>query len=1040
LSRLSGFCLNKVCDPAEEIDVGTLSLRGLSMLVLKRATCLLLSFVLVYSPSLALARNGVKASRFKAQDKAEYNRSVEKHSKKTKRKQFAAAPRAAKSTKSNPIETAGDEIYRPIRIRGKDYVYSQFPGKNGRVQAQMIAGRDFQEILVDEFGTGTASTWKVARRNVEVTASHPYKGSFTQIDVRERRAKAFVNVRLQLNPDFKTYRMVASSIDPYEVDHQVSAPDSGSVHIMCENQVRSNLEGIRGIKDILQNFGEEHGARESGLSCLINRYSNLFFDKSCSTGEFAGSTESMSAGIAKIFSSVHVRSNKTSDVFPKGRSQYLQCLNDLGFAGYAAQAQTTYAKMIGDARNDVQKVTHRPASVAAEDVSKNSCEPLDQVFVYRDGSSEVAARASLSTLLHGSGSVKKFTCNASLTNDGEYKQESDQIAFKLNKNLAAGHYKTDAATAYASIAFHEILHKSGLAERTSEEYVSNLQQCCASPNPDTEESLKACRSVNRRLNRVRSLSQKETQLSLDVPGYAELRAGLAPYYQNEVQAQEAMGEWYEAIQKDPRGGPALDALKSCLDAPGAKEASCKNKYDGSIRDFTRRFFREKATSDGFNEKDAKNLSDRLAEVIDARGASRTAVHNLNQRSGGIQFTEPSAADEAEFKRAVASASEIPGLRVEQAPEVDEIVVTAPRRTSTASAKAGNTSSSTVININSSPTTTTNTTNTTVSQPPVTLGGATNPNNQPATTDPKAAAQDAKQDMRDGIGNESTSEQVGNGQGSATGTSNGSVGNTSSSMANGNSGSLSKGQTSKTSLNASSVPMPAQSPNGSGAIDPTGAQPLVVGQSDGTTPTRYQSAAALAGFAENLAGSVASSAASSMPTLATYVAPAQAQRLPASESPSSRSSRGGSSRTLAASTRGSSGSQEGGEGSDGSKAEREQRPEDQQQAPKENQESEAPATLAVRPDARSATDLAANLDSMPSTSSTAVQATLMSVGFSKLEGALRMGENSPLGRALRDKGWTIRVRGGRASPILMNPSGRCFKPDPRRVLVPLNSCG
>jgi hypothetical protein len=144
--------------------------------------------------------------------------------------------------------------------------------------------------------------------------------------------------------------------------------------------------------------------------------------------------------------------------------------------------------------------------------------------------------------------------------------------------------------------------------------------------------------------------------------------------------------------------------------------------------------------------------------------------------------------------------------------------------------------------------------------------------------------------------------------------------------------------------------------------------------------------------------------------------------------------------LAASTRGSSGSQEGGEGSDGSKAEREQRPEDQQQAPKENQESEAPATLAVRPDARSATDLAANFDSMPSTSSTAVQATLMSVGFSKLEGALRMGENSPLGRALRDKGWTIRVRGGRASPILMNPSGRCFKPDPRRVLVPLNSCG
>lgn len=1010
------------------------------MLVLKRATCLLLSFVLVYSPSLALARSGVKSRKFEPQDKEAFKKAWAKRDARTaakQRKKTAASRSVASAPSPGSISGAVESVYRPVRIQGKDYVYSQIPGKNGRVQAQMIAGKDFEELLVDEYGTGTASTWKVARGNVEVTASRPLKGAFTQIDVRERRAKAFVNVRLQLNPDFKTYRVVASSIDPYKVDHQVERPSSARIQIMCEDQVRGDelLKGVKSMQDLLDYFGGNRNNLESGLTCTLNRYSELIFDRSCSSGEFANSTQDMAAGLAKIFGSIGDHSGPKSTLFPNGRPRYLQCLNDLGFARYSAQAQTHYANMAGGAREMVRKETHRPPSVEAAEA--NSCQKIDQLKVYKSGTDQVTSALPLSTLVTNTKYQRPFVCSSAQTNDGEYNQQTGQISFKHGSKEMARLYGGDAASGYASLAFHEMLHQAGLPEQPNEDLIKNLQDCCASPKPDSARSIKACGDVTTYIKKLQNLSDAEERgTAMKIPGYAELRARLE-HRVGAAEAQEIMANWYEGLNKDPKASQAVREQEDCMAKPNASLDRCQNGSDGRIRDYTKRFFTDLGSRTIENQRELKTVVNDLADAVNRKYAG-TEFHPAE---GGVRVIPRTATDQADYQRALQSVSRVPGLIPEEDPNT--IVVTAPRRTSTPSTKTANgNSQSSVINITNNSTTT----NTTVSQPPVTLGGATNPGNQQqatATPDPRTAAQDQKQQMKDGVGNTAANEQTGDELGGSTGTSNGAVGNnTSANMAGNNSGSVSKGQTSKANLNASSVPMPAQAPSGSGAIDPTGAQPLVAGQSSGTTTdNRYQSATALAGFAENLAGSVASSAVSAMPTLATYVAPAQAQRLPASDSPSSRSSRGGSASLASASTRGSSASQNGGEGSsEGQKAEREQLPGDQQQAPKENQESEAPATLAVRPDARSATDLASNLDSMPSTSSTAVQAALMSVGFSKLEGALRMGENSPLGRALRDKGWTIRVRGGKAAPILMNPSGRCFKPDPQRVLVPLNSCG
>ncbi len=996
------------------------------MLVFKRALSLLLSLSMVFAPSLAFARNGVKSHQFQAQDTASFERAVRKQSKK------AGAKRGGKlaTADEGSVVRSAETIFPKVHIAGHDFSLSQITGPSGRISSQTLAGRDFQELLVDEYGTGTASTWKVTRGNVEVTASRPYRGAFTQIDVRERRAKAFVNVRMQLNSDLRTYRVVASSIDPYKIDHQVERPGSAQLQIMCEDQVPNNLKaGAETLRQLTERFGRTNP--ETAISCLMNRYSAVIFDSSCSHGDFASSTKAMSDGIAKVLASTQQARGPKSAMFPSGRSQYLQCMSDLGFAKYSADAQTKFFESVGKARASVQARTNRPDSVGAEDAK--SCEPIKTINIYNNQTKSMAGAGALTDLLNPSVMPRKFSCNANQTSDSEYYQGVDKFSFKLAKDQMAQKYNGDAAQGYASLMFHEMVHSAGIPEDKNEELVRDLQTCCANPNPDSDESMNACGKISSKIAKLKALSRAEERgLSTQIPGYGELRARISRVL-DETKTQEVMADWYEAVQKDPKATAALAEMNACLAKPGAKAESCENKVDGALRNFTRQFLKARGTIDN---SQLVSQADQIAESVNRK--NRGAV--LVPSQGGYRILESTPESRAAMESAAQQAQAVRGLVPEKEEEAPEIVVVAPTR----------------------PRTRTQTQPQTQSQPsqPQTIIVNVPPQNQTSPQQPVVVTRDTPQPQTQQPTNLNTDSNA-NGQTNQTGvadqktpgTETGAGGQTdvSTMPTTGTTPFVPKGAQPLTAAqnlaaSKSSIQMPTgQQPSLTGqapAFDPSGAQPLIAGQTPGSsTDNRFQSATALANLGGAATGA-AVTAVASVPTLAGYVQPAQAQQ----RMPTAVSGGGGRSAPAAfasSAPRGASGesgdrSPEGEESARKASQKEDGKPGAGDEA--ENSQTVAAASAAgARASAKSATELADNLGRLSTSDATDVQRTLISVGYSKLEGALKMGEKSPFGRALVQKGWTIRSRPGQA-PMLMNPSGRCFKTDPKRILIRLDSCG
>jgi hypothetical protein len=380
------------------------------MLVLKRAISLLLSFVLVYSPSLAWARAGEpRVKHFKAENPDVYKRQVLKHPHKASKLQVHVDKRmltkAHRKPASEPkdlkskIDSAIEQVYRPIRYKGHDYTVTQVAGRGKHLKSQMIKGDDFEQIMVDEYNTGTASLWKVTKGATEITASHPYKGKFSQIDIRERRTKSFINAHLQINPDLKTYRVANYRIEPFQVDHYDS-----QIALACTSQLNdiSSIGGIDSLKEFLSTIGADRSTPQSALECKLGHLQEAIFDKSCYVGEFAGSANDMSLALANIFGSV--------DPKHKGKARYLQCLNEQGFAYNAAQMEGNFVAMTSMVEQAVDNNSVRPAAASLLDA--NLCTPIDQIDILQG--TTLVRQQSLLDLPPPAGLFKPFTCDAKL--------------------------------------------------------------------------------------------------------------------------------------------------------------------------------------------------------------------------------------------------------------------------------------------------------------------------------------------------------------------------------------------------------------------------------------------------------------------------------------------------------------------------------------------------------------------------------------------------------------------------------------------------
>ncbi len=599
-SATSVFRLNKTRVFAEEFDVQcVISEEPFSMPVFKRAVSLMLSIVLVYSPSLVWAREAATPpKRFTAESPEAYEKQLNKHlqkaatqkthsSKTTTHKQVQVIAKAQQSPAKEKRHPAGKReqlqskfdqaigtMYRPVHFKGEDYTVTQVAGRGKRLKSQMIKGKDFEEIMVDENNTGTASLWKVTKGLTEITASHPYKGTFSQIDIRQRRAKAFINAHLQINPDLKTYRIANYRIEPFHVDHY-----EPQIALACTSQLtdKSSTDGIDSLKTLLANIGGDHATPQAALQCKLSHLQEAFFDKSCYAGKFAGSAAPMSQAVANIFGSL--------DPNHKGKARYLQCLNEQGFAYYAAQMEGDFVAMTTTAGDAADNDTVRPLASSMSEA--NICTPIDRVDIL--AGQTVLRQQSLADLPPQLGLYRPFTCDETIHYDSDFRQDTTrQVAFSLSAaQMAQPKNYGNAVDGYAFLMFHELLHKAGIPQHPNESLVDQLQNCCADPDPNSKRSEQSCAELSVYAEQMKLLAVEDSPLAIYMHGYKDLSA--LANAQMGTQSEAFKAQWVAGLKADPDASKAWTELKRCDDASPNDTSACDLSAQRAIKKYNDQF-------------------------------------------------------------------------------------------------------------------------------------------------------------------------------------------------------------------------------------------------------------------------------------------------------------------------------------------------------------------------------------------------------------------------------------------------------------------
>jgi hypothetical protein len=1019
-SGLCAICLNKTRPSAEEIDVWYVISEDLNrMLVLKRAVSLILTFVLAYSPTLAFAR-GSHANHFQAQSTAAYNRQVEVQKAKALAQKKAAKLASAKNQKIySSVGQAIGSIFRPVRIEGKDYVVSQVAGKGKKAKVQLLTGNGFQEILVDEFNTGTASIWQVNRGNLEVKASHPLRGSFTQIDVRERRAKSYVHTHLQMNPDFHSYRVANYSIEPFQTAAYSTDMDEIKLEDACSPDLTGS-EGVTGLKELLGKISSATMTPEAAFTCNLKHYEKALFGKSCFEGDFKDSVPDMVAGLAKIFAS-----STNEDTGSKPR--FLQCLNQKGFGINSAQMQADFVRDNSIAKALVGSNTGRP-----EPDSTNSCSELDQMDIYKDsvstGTKSVLAFNPLPGL------SKPFSCDATIVDPAKFKGP-DQVLIKFGSAKMATRIGGSPADAYAQILFHELLHRSGFSE-ANELLVQDLEKCCGSSDPNSKASTASCNTIDAFVAaRLKTLND-QSLLGVYVPGYSNLYADLVAKYG--VNKADAMTEqWFAALKGDPNGSAAWNELQSCIDKdPKNQEsiAACRDAARAPILAATKSITRGKISLFGFS-----GLLDKDMRVADS--ASATAQYNPNDAGYGTEANIPvETISVSSIQKAIIPRVE--GLTTFQ--PVRLITTASPKLKVVKPSKAAGKAAADAVTAG-------------LNQSQVTAGKEANANVgvPSAGNEATAVAADSRNygnsPSADGMGSspdDGSGDQLGAPASSTVGETAPTYPGQSSSdtlttpasqpfnpqtdapanSAAFNSGSAYAGQAFSNVKPDSPKPMP---------VSIAGARPG--SQAGPSLSASTRTATQLLNFGSGIMPGALAAIAQATPANAAMIAPSQA-RLPAtvSEPTNIISRNSGMALAPARQSKDSSGGASGGPVAEKAKAKASDGGSvSDKDAPSDEKSKAVSASSRDLVDSQSAAAVA-NFETLKSKPADVLWKGLVNLGPETLARELGRGDSSGVVRTLRASGWSVLMKNNKT--ILMNPAKKCFAPDPVRTLRPLSSCG
>ena len=514
------------------------------MLVFKRVLNLILSTSLAFAPSVAFARSPASIKKPKSGFKAVSKQApaVSATSKKLADKKTAAKKKAEDLQFMFPRDVFS-KMYPTVQASGGPVSVIDVPGVNGRVKTHMLTSKDYEEVMTDEFGNGTASKIFVRNGNVTVNASNPKNGMMTKIEVIERRKGVALRALYYMNQKASGYKLASFGATPYGRDnYDVTIGGAAS---LCAN----DLSGLSRFDSLMKEINAtQPTSATSALECKLEKFQDFFIDSSCSTGEFAESIPYIRKAYAKILSS------RRSDKSPG----YLQCIEDRGFAAHAARIQTEFMKSYNQLSSFLSTNYNYPQSNSFD----NDCKKVPVL------SAKEMGPPYLEWLLSSSNNLR-IQCDSKLKPAADYNSNGKVItlgATQKNVLKKVNEKSGSIEDAYAELIMHEMIHSTGISGAASssdpfEKLTMDLGKCCASPDPSNAAHKTACDAVDIYTARAKAAAGFETQFT-SMPGFTDLHAAIEGAGGGD-RTDELLQSYYADMGSDPLISADREKISAC---------------------------------------------------------------------------------------------------------------------------------------------------------------------------------------------------------------------------------------------------------------------------------------------------------------------------------------------------------------------------------------------------------------------------------------------------------------------------------------------
>lgn len=662
------------------------------MLVIKRALSLVLSTMLavpvnVWARTEHAAKPSSKAAAhvarpklrkgFVAVDKA----AIKSASRTPSRSQRKPASQVAADQPMTPAQ-ALHSVMPPMTSKN-GFKVVDVEGKQKRLKSRTVSKGDYRQIIADEDDDGFADVYEVTKGNMTTKAYRPYRGKFTRIDIQDRRKAVEVNSVLMLDPDTQKYRIVRSQVHKYVAANSIN-PEAESQSAFANTKTTARKIGletagmcaeqvtqINSFEQLLKQIQDAvDGNKITSLECKLNRYQDLFFDKSCDSGDFKKSKVDMIKGLAKLMGSVD----------SKSPSQYLQCLTEKGYGAHSARIQNFLATRLQNAK----EVLKNEAGWDDSKFADNNCERLEKVDVKKENG-KFTSKKLTEVVSATPGPV--FNCSEapklSPPPAAQFFYETQKVSLYTNSAPISSSYGIAAQDAYGSIMMHELLHYSGL-NQSAENLIEQAQNCCAPNKYSASSTTNACNSLAKRARDEKMISALSQS-----PGYLDVVRGVGGILESS-EADKFMDNFSVSFASSPQGIKALKTLESCLASANGDAAlitGCRTQIKIAAATYAKAYIPQIACPQWKSDYttaslDCKTTTDRIVEVMDPREGQQSDIVVMGKKSKA----EPISVIDNETMAIDAAAlapinldfiSEIPSLAGNTSPAAKSASATAP---------------------------------------------------------------------------------------------------------------------------------------------------------------------------------------------------------------------------------------------------------------------------------------------------------------------------------------------------------------------------